>query len=163
MTSEKTFTIKSIGTIHTSFPEAKGAPVQPAAAKNAEGRIEIFNQYLPGLKDLEDFERIWILYWFDRACDTKLTVKPYLDDQEHGVFATRAPCRPNPIGISCIQLNQIEKNILFVSDVDMLDQTPLLDIKPYAPKFDHFEVTRFGWLQDKTIENKTADDRFYKG
>jgi len=156
------FEIKQIGIIHSPFKQASGTPIQAATAKGAKGYVEIYEQYIDGLKDIEGFERIWLLYWFDRASEMKLHVKPYLDTEKHGVFATRAPSRPNPIGISSVGLLAIEDNVLRITDVDILDGTPLLDIKPYASKFDHFEVSRCGWLDNDVDHNIKADDRFEK-
>jgi len=111
---------------------------------------------------LDGFERIWLIYWFDRAAAAQLQVKPYMDERERGLFATRAPCRPNPIGISAVKLIRIQNCTLYVADVDILDQTPLLDIKPYVPGFDCFEVKRLGWLSAGPPVTKFADDRFCK-
>lgn len=152
--------LKPIGIIHSPFQQAAGTPIQPAAAGQAEGRIEVFPDYQAALADLEGFERIWLLYWFDRAVAPKLQVKPFLDDHPRGLFATRAPCRPNPIGISCVEVKKIEANIITVSGIDVLDRTPLLDIKPYVPPFDCFAVQKYGWLQDKQVSGQTADRRF---
>ena len=146
--------IEPIGVIHTPFKEPKGTPIQPRFAKGARGEVEIVERYV---------ERVWLVYWFDRAPKPKLAVKPFLDDKERGLFATRAPCRPNPIGMSPVRLLSVEGNVLSVGDVDMLDGTPLLDIKPYNPRFDCFEVERAGWLGDAYRRNKdrvVADDRF---
>jgi tRNA (adenine37-N6)-methyltransferase len=154
--------VKPIGTIHSPFKEAKGTPIQPAFAKEAQGVVELLPEYADGLKDLEGFERIWLIYWFDRAREYKMHVVPYMDTVEHGLFATRAPSRPNPIGLSPVKLERIEGCKLFVSDMDILDGTPLLDIKPYSPRFDHFDVKRHGWLQTTTAENHQADERFHK-
>jgi len=152
--------VKPIGVIHSPFRDAAGTPIQPSLASGAQGHVELFPEFEDGLKDLDGFERIWLLYWFDRASKAKLKVIPYKDDTQRGLFATRAPCRPNPIGLSCVKLLGVEGCKLTVADVDILDGTPLLDIKPYSPKFDHFEVTKSGWL-DKAAERSTADDRFY--
>jgi len=152
--------VKPIGVIHSPFKRASGTPIQPSLAGGAQGRVEVFPEFEDGLKDLAGFERIWLLYWFDRASGAKLRVKPYMDDTKRGLFATRAPCRPNPIGLSCVKLLSVEGCELRVADVDMLDGTPLLDIKPYAPKFDHFEVVKFGWLE-KAQQEGIADNRFY--
>lgn len=155
--------IEPIGVIHTPFKEPEGTPIQPRFAKGAQGRVEIAERYVPGLRDLDGFERVWLVYWFDRAPKPKLAVKPFLDDEERGLFATRAPCRPNPIGMSPVRLLSVEGNALCVADVDMLDGTPLLDIKPYNPRFDCFKVERAGWLDDAYRRNKDrviADDRF---
>ncbi|MFW6163530.1 MAG: tRNA (N6-threonylcarbamoyladenosine(37)-N6)-methyltransferase TrmO, partial [Planctomycetota bacterium] len=135
-----------IGTVHSPFAEARGTPIQPRAAEGAEGTVEVFEPYIAGLADLDGFERIWLLYWFDRAAGARMTVTPFLDGQPRGLFATRAPCRPNPIGLSCVRLLRIEGGVLHVADIDVLDNTPLLDLKPYAPAFDSFDVARTGWL-----------------
>ena len=152
--------LQAIGVIHSPFKQAKGTPIQPKFAAGAEGQVEVFEPFAEALKDLEGFERIWLLYWFDRAGKFRPRVKPFLDKSEHGLFAVRAPCRPNPIGISPVRLIAVEGRILRVADVDILDGTPLLDIKPYAPQFDVFEVTRSGWLDKSSTEQVRADDRF---
>lgn len=155
--------LRPIGVIHSPFQQATGTPIQSRAAEGVEGTVEIFPEFVAGLKDLEGFERIWLLYWFDRAAfeQCSLIVSPYLDPHgSHGVFATRAPARPNPIGISPVRLLGVRGNSLRVCDVDMLDGTPLLDIKPYAPQFDCFEVLRSGWLEKSPDWRTTADSRF---
>ncbi len=149
-----------IGVIHTPHRASAGTPVQAAAAVGISGRVEVLPEFAPGLKDLEGFERIWLVYWFDRAKPAEVTVVPYLDSVPRGVFATRAPCRPNPIGLSAVRLVRIEGNVLHVEGVDMLDGTPLLDIKPYVPKFDVFEVSRVGWLAGAEGRETVADGRF---
>jgi tRNA-Thr(GGU) m(6)t(6)A37 methyltransferase TsaA len=153
-----------IGTIHTPFHEAQGTPIQPRAGEGSRGEVEIFPEFLAGLKDLDGFERIWLVYCFDRAVKQhSLVVCPYLDATDsHGVFATRAPARPNPIGISAVRLLEIHGNLLSVSDVDVLDGTPLLDIKPYVSQFDCFPISRSGWVADRTVGNAVADNRFQK-
>ena len=156
--------LEPIGIIHTPFSEAAGTPIQSSTAKGSQGTIEVFSQFVPGLKDLDGFDRIWLLYWFDRAAETRLVLPTYLDDTPHGLFATRAPCRPNPIGISSVKLLVVEKNLLHVEDIDILDGTPLLDIKPYSPHFDCFEAKHSGWLdpiwKGQKAKNAVADDRF---
>jgi tRNA-Thr(GGU) m(6)t(6)A37 methyltransferase TsaA len=156
--------VKPIGIIHSPFQQATGTPIQPRFAEGAEGTVEVFSKYLPGLRNLEGFERIWLLYWFDRAevekCD--LVVKPFLDATRRGVFATRAPARPNPIGVSAVRLLEVRGNLLRVRDLDILNGTPLLDIKPYLPQFDCFKVARSGWLKGTTLRRATADNRFEK-
>lgn len=155
--------LKPIGLIHSPFQQASGTPIQSRAAEGVEGRVELFPEFIDGLKDLDGFERIWLLYWFDRAaCEhSSLIVSPYLDPhRSHGIFATRAPARPNPIGISPVRLLEVRGNLLRVCDVDVLDGTPLLDIKPYVAQFDRFEVTRSGWIEDVTNWQTTADSRF---
>ena len=153
-----------IGIIHSPFRQATGTPVQPSAAKGVEGAVEVFEEYAAGLKDLAGFERIWLLYWFDRAEveAPALIVKPYLDNTRRGVFATRAPARPHPIGLSSVHLLRIQRNKLDIRDVDILDGTPLLDIKPYVPQFDIFRVARSGWLEGTVTARRLADSRFEK-
>jgi tRNA-Thr(GGU) m(6)t(6)A37 methyltransferase TsaA len=152
--------LRIIGTIHSPFAQAAGTPIQSALAQGVEGWVEVFAEHALGLRDLEGFERIWLLYWFDRATAAQLTVKPFLDAHEHGVFATRAPCRPNPIGLSCVRLIGIDGRRLRIKGVDVLDGTPLLDIKPYVPQFDSFDARRTGWLQHKAGHVVAADGRF---
>jgi tRNA-Thr(GGU) m(6)t(6)A37 methyltransferase TsaA len=149
-----------IGVIHSVFTEPSGVPIQPRYAKGVEGTVEVFEPFAEGLRDLEGFERIWLIYWFHKAPPARLVVVPFKDQAERGVFATRAPCRPNPIGLSCVRLLGVQGKTLAVAEVDVLDGTPLLDIKPYAPQFDHFQVKRVGWLGGKTIERGIADGRF---
>jgi tRNA-Thr(GGU) m(6)t(6)A37 methyltransferase TsaA len=152
--------LKAIGTVHSPFLRAAGTPIQSAMARGVEGSVEVYPEFVPGLQDLERFERIWLLYWFDRATAARLVVKPFLDEQKRGVFATRSPCRPNPIGLSCVRLLGIDGGRLRIMDVDILDGTPLVDIKPYAPVFDCFEARRVGWLEDKGSATLLADGRF---
>jgi tRNA-Thr(GGU) m(6)t(6)A37 methyltransferase TsaA len=152
--------LKAIGTVHSPFVRAAGTPIQSAMAQGMEGWVEVFPEFVPGLQDLEGFERIWLVYWFDRATPAQLAVKPFLDQQEHGVFATRSPCRPNPIGLSCVRLVGIDGGRLRIVDVDILDGTPLVDIKPYVPVFDCFEARRVGWLEGKDTKVVLADGRF---
>jgi tRNA (adenine37-N6)-methyltransferase len=152
--------LKPIGIVHSPFRRATETPIQSFMAKGAEGTIELFPEFIPALRDLEGFDRIWLLYWFDRSDSARLVVKPFLDTIEHGVFATRSPCRPNPIGFSCVRLLSVEGQRLRIGELDILDQTPLLDIKPYVPAFDCFNVERIGWLTDKTFDRVLADDRF---
>jgi len=152
--------IRPIGTIRTPFKQATGTPIQSSVANGAEGTIELLAEFEPGLKDLEGFDRIWLIYQFDRASEPQLIVRPYLDPAERGIFATRSPARPNKIGMSPVRLLGIQGNRLHIADVDMLDGTPLLDIKPYVPAFDHFPITRVGWYKDKPSAGAVADDRF---
>jgi len=156
--------LKPIGIIHSPFQHATGTPIQPRAAGGTEGTVQVFDEFAAGLKDLEGFGRIWLIYWFDRARHKKcnLVVKPYLDDTPRGVFATRAPARPNPIGFSPVRLLDVRGNTLRVRDLDILDGTPLLDIKPYFPQFDSFKNVRSGWLRGSTLRRAKADNRFEK-
>jgi tRNA-Thr(GGU) m(6)t(6)A37 methyltransferase TsaA len=153
----------SIGTIHSPHKSAAGTPIQPTAAIGVLGTVELLPEYLEGIEDLDGFSFIILLYHFDRAKETRLTVKPFLDDKHHGVFSTRAPTRPNHIGLSIVRLNSIEGNILHIKDVDILDGTPLLDIKPYIDAFDVRTSIKQGWIESN-IENlpgKKDDGRFF--
>jgi tRNA-Thr(GGU) m(6)t(6)A37 methyltransferase TsaA len=152
--------VKPIGVIRTAFQEPAGTPIQPSRAGGAKGTVEVFSEYAGGLRDLEGFERIWLIYWFDRAPEPRLLVTPFLDDCERGVFATRAPTRPNAIGMSSVHLLQVLGNTLEVAGVDILDGTPLLDIKPYVPEFDCHSVQKSGWLDQAPLRRSVADDRF---
>jgi len=149
-----------IGLIRSPFQEPAGTPIQPVYAAQAQGTVEVFSDYVDGLLDLNGFERIWLLYWLDRAPVPCLQLVPFRDDVRHGVFATRAPCRPNPIGLSCVRLLGIEHNVLTVGGMDVLDGTPLLDIKPYVPAFDAFPQSRAGWFEKGRSNRTRADDRF---
>ena len=151
---------KPIGVISTPFKEAPGTPIQPSAAKGAQGRVEILPEYAEALRDLEGFERIWLIYWFHKCGDYRPTVVPFRDKVEHGLFSTRAPARPNKIGMSAVRLLKIEGNVLLIEDVDILDGTPLLDIKPYVPEFDSYDCKRIGWLGESKVTRNKADDRF---
>lgn len=139
------FVARPIGVIYTPFDDPPGMPIQ-AARSEAAGRVEVYPEYAPGLADLDGFSHVMLVYWFHRAGGFSLAVQPFLDAQSHGLFATRYPARPNPIGLSVVKLMAVEDNILCVRGVDMLDATPLLDIKPFVPAFDHREGARIGWL-----------------
>jgi tRNA-Thr(GGU) m(6)t(6)A37 methyltransferase TsaA len=156
--AERDFILRPIGVIHSPFKKSAGSPIQPRMAKGAKGSVTIHKKFSAGLKDLKGFERIWLIYLFDRAGPPRMRVVPYMDFKKRGLFATRAPCRPNPIGISCVRLLSVSGNMLNVSDIDALDGTPLLDIKPYVPKFDSYRVKKWGWLEktDKTRAKGTA-------
>ena len=151
-----------IGVIHTPFSEKKGTPIQPKMGKGIEGTVEIFDQFVPGLRDLDGFSHIILLYYFHLSEGYSLEVTPYLEDKLRGLFATRAPRRPSPIGLSVVRLKSIEGNSLHIMDVDILDGTPLLDIKPYVPIFDEDVDVRVGWLESKLKRSgdKRADGRF---
>jgi tRNA-Thr(GGU) m(6)t(6)A37 methyltransferase TsaA len=155
---------KPIGVICSPFKEPKGTPIQPSAASDVEGIVEVFPKYADGLKDLDGFSHVILLYHFHLSKETSLEVKPYMDEQRHGVFATRAPSRPNSIGISVVRLVKIERNVLHVQNVDIVDRTPLLDIKPYVPDFDVKDVQRTGWLEKNVHKLATSKDngRFRK-
>lgn len=151
-----------IGVIHTPYKQKEGMPIQPAGAAGVPGTVEIFSDYTAGLKDLDGFSHIILLYHFHQSKGYDLTVVPFLDDQPHGLFATRAPRRPNPIGLSIVRLDQIEGSTLRISNIDVLDGTPLLDIKPYVPAFDQHTNARSGWIEDtgNKVVDYSADDRF---
>ncbi len=148
---------RPIGVIHSEHTVAEKTPIQPVYAQGCKGQLRIFEEFSAGLSDLEGFSHIYLLYHFHQASPAQLLVKPFLQDAERGVFATRAPCRPNAIGLSIVKLMRREGNILHVEDVDILDGTPLLDIKPYTSKFDLRDVKKSGW-QDEIDEN-TANQR----
>ena len=150
-----------IGVIRSEHIAAANTPIQPAYAKGCLGRAEVLPEFASGLRDLDGFSHIYLIYVFDRAEAGRLLVRPFLDDQMRGVFATRAPSRPNPIGLSVVELLAVEGNTLLVDGVDVLDGTPLLDIKPYSARFDRVENTRNGW-QD-TIDEEMAADRGRRG
>lgn len=150
---------KPIGRIISPFKEAKGTPIQASAGGAARGKIELFPEYIEGLKDLDGFSHLILLYHFHKAGEPSLIVKPFLEDEEHGIFAVRAPSRPNSIGLSIVRLLKIEGNILHIDDLDILDGTPLLDIKPYVPEFDNRDNVKSGWLEKNVDKlSSTQDD-----
>jgi tRNA-Thr(GGU) m(6)t(6)A37 methyltransferase TsaA len=151
-----------IGIIHTPFKEPEGMPIQPLGAVGVKGTVEVFEDFLPGLKDLHGFSHIILLYYFHRSQGFNLHVVPFMDSEPRGLFATRAPKRPNPIGLSVVQLDKIEESVLYIQNVDILEGTPLLDIKPYVPEFDVQTEVRTGWLEKtrKTVSSLKSDDRF---
>lgn len=155
---------RPIGIIHSPHKELKGTPIQPAAAENVDGSVELFPKYTAGLKDLEGFSHIILIYHFHLSGKAALLVYPFMDTQAHGVFAMRGPARPNPIGLSVLKLTKINGNVLFVRDVDIVDGTPLLDIKPYVPDFDIRPAKSCGWLDNnvKKLANVRDDGRFKK-
>jgi tRNA-Thr(GGU) m(6)t(6)A37 methyltransferase TsaA len=155
-------TYNPIGIIHSPFKDIIGMPIQPAAAKGTAGTIEIKPEYVDGLQDIEGFSHIILIYHFHLAKGHSLKVKPFLDENLRGIFATRAPRRPNPIGISVVKLKRVEGTILHIEDIDIVDGTPLLDIKPYVPEFDVHKVEKTGWLSKKAkqVHGVKADERF---
>lgn len=158
---ENTLQYRPIGVISSEHVAADQTPIQPVYAKGCKGRAEILPEFAEGLRDLEGFSHIYLIYHFHRAGPAKLNVKPFLQDVERGLFATRAPCRPNAIGLSVVRLVKIEGSTLHLEDVDILDGTPLLDIKPYAAKFDCIATTYNGW-QD-AVDAETAQKRGARG
>lgn len=155
-------TYSPIGKIHTPFKTKEGMPIQPAGAVGIKGTVELKQEFTEGLFDLGGFSHIILLYHFHQTDGFELQIKPFLDDKIHGVFATRAPRRPNSIGFSVVKLLKIEENILEIQNVDMLDGTPLLDIKPFIPAFDVHKAEKTGWMKHSKgkLKNIKSDDRF---
>jgi tRNA-Thr(GGU) m(6)t(6)A37 methyltransferase TsaA len=153
---------KPIGVIHSPFRDVKGMPIQAAGAEGVVGTVEIEPEYAAGLKDIEGFSHIILIYHFHLSEGYSLEVKPFLDDELHGVFATRAPARPNAIGISVVRLVNVQGRVIQVADVDIVDGTPLLDLKPYVPEFDVRKTKRIGWLSKakRRARDVRADERF---
>jgi tRNA-Thr(GGU) m(6)t(6)A37 methyltransferase TsaA len=138
------FVMRSIGEIHSPFTDKRDTPIQPSRS-TARGQVEVYPAYVDGLRDLEGFSHIILLYAFHRSDGYALLVKPFLDDHQRGLFATRYPARPNPIGLSIVRLLSVHDHVLEIDGVDVLDGTPLLDIKPYVPDFDVQTDVRTGW------------------
>lgn len=153
--------VHPIGIIHSPHRSAVGAPIQPVYARQFEGTVVVDASYTDALDDVDGFDRVWIIYWFDRAKPFNTHVVPYRDDQPHGLFATRSPSRPNPIGLSSVRLLKREGCVLHVAEIDILDGTPLLDIKPYVAEFDAHPGARAGWLDAPGNRSETADNRFH--
>jgi tRNA-Thr(GGU) m(6)t(6)A37 methyltransferase TsaA len=149
---------KPIGIIHSPFKEPSGTPIQPAGARDIESTVEIASEYVKGLEDIEGFSHIILIYHFHLSRGYLLKVKPYMDEKSRGVFATRAPSRPNPIGISIVRLVKVDGNVLYIKDVDIVDGTPLLDIKPYVPEFDTRKAEKIGWLEKNVNKLSGARD-----
>jgi len=154
--------LRPIGVLKTPFTDTRGVPIQSIYGEGIEGVVEIFPEYIEGLKDLAGFSHIILIYYFHLSKKCSLKVKPYLDNKERGVFATRAPSRPNPIGISIVRLIKVEENKLKIKDVDICNMTPILDIKPYIPDFDIRKTTKIGWLENQINKAKIVkgDGRF---
>ena len=153
-----------IGVVHSPFADIENVPIQPPAAEGVRGTVEVFAEFADGLKDLDGFSHIVLLYHFHRVRQVRLTVVPFMDTNARGLFATRAPSRPNPIGLSVVRLLSVEGNVLHVENVDIVDGTPLLDIKPFVPEFDQRTVERIGWLEKKVNKMRSSrdDGRFAK-
>jgi len=154
--------MEPIGVIHSPFVKPEGMPIQPAGASGVEGTVEVFEQFRQGLKDLDGFSHIILLYYFHLSKGFSLQVIPFLDTCFRGVFATRAPKRPNPVGLSIVQLNRVEDGVLHIENVDIIDGTPLLDIKPYVKEFDCHSEVRSGWIEKSglTVSERKSDLRF---
>ncbi|MBY8984807.1 MAG: tRNA (N6-threonylcarbamoyladenosine(37)-N6)-methyltransferase TrmO [Candidatus Lokiarchaeota archaeon] len=146
---------KPIGIIHTPFKTLKGIPIQ-SGISTVKGTIEIFSKYKTGLKDLSEFSHLYCLFFFDMVkLPVPLQSKPFLDNEKRGVFAIRTPFRPNPLGLSILEIIEISDNIIHVKNVDILDKTPILDLKPYIPHFDNVKTKKIGWLKGK-IQRKVS-------
>ena len=151
-----------IGIIHSPFNNLEDMPIQPTSDASGSGTVEIFPQFIAGLKDLEGFSHIYLIYHFHKTRQTNLIVTPFLDKEPRGIFATRAPSRPNPIGLSLVELIRLENNFIYVDRLDVLNGTPLLDVKPYVPDFEHICNVRIGWLEQVKgqIQTQKSDTRF---
>ncbi len=156
------FSYMPIGTIHSPFTDIAGMPIQPSGARGVRGTIELRSDLCGGLADLDGFSRIILLYALHMSTGSSLAVIPFLDPAPRGIFATRSPKRPNAIGLSVVRLVGIDGCVLTIEDVDILDGTPLLDIKPYVPAFDAYPGERCGWLEHvaHNAQNTRSDDRF---
>ena len=154
--------IKPIGTIHSPHHKIEDMPIQPKGALAVEGYAQVDEEYVNGIRDLEGFSHIYLLYGFHRATRTELLVTPFMDTQMRGVFSTRSPLRPNHIGISIVKLKRVEGNKVIVEGIDVLDGTPLLDIKPYIEEFDSVRGSVSGWMQasEEEVSKRRSDDRF---
>jgi len=153
---------KSIGIIHTPFKKIQNMPIQPSAAFGVKGHIVLNEEYIEGLSDLDGFSHIYLLYHLHLSNSFKLKVIPFLDNQERGLFSTRAPNRPNPIGLSVVKLIKIRGNIIDVENVDIVDGTPLLDIKPFVNEMEGVINCKIGWLTEfkEDIKSRISDKRF---
>lgn len=152
--------IRPIGIIETPFQETPGTPIQPSRAKDAFGTVRLHDEFAEGLRDLAGFERIWLIYWLHKAPEGRLLVTPFLDRTLRGIFATRAPARPVPIGMSAVRLLRVRGAVLDIAEVDIVNGTPLLDIKPYVPDFDSYPSSKAGWFDECNSRTQVADDRF---
>jgi tRNA-Thr(GGU) m(6)t(6)A37 methyltransferase TsaA len=146
--------IKPIGIIHSPFSTKQTTPPQGILLPQTEGTVEVFPEFADGLKDIETFTHLYLIYHFDRAGEIQLVRPTFLDDTPHGVFASRHPCRPNGLGLSVVRLLERTGNLLKVSEIDVLDKTPLIDIKPYVPRFDHRPDASNGWVAEKPLRPK---------
>ncbi len=151
-----------IGVIHSEFRKAEGMPIQPAGGTEFDGHIEIFEQFSEGLKDLDGFSHVFLIYHFHDSKGYSLLTKPFLDETPRGVFSTRSPKRPNPVGLSVVRIKSISTNIIYIKDIDILDGTPLIDIKPFVSDIDNRNDSMRGWMDDKAVQFrvKRSDDRF---
>jgi tRNA-Thr(GGU) m(6)t(6)A37 methyltransferase TsaA len=153
---------RPIGIINTPFESTENIPIQNSGGRGVKGTIEIYPEFTTGLMDLEGFSHLILIYHLHKVKHTSLIVKPFMDLEEHGVFATRSPVRPNPIGLTVVKLIGIKANLIFIEDLDMLNNTPLLDIKPCLPMIDDINNVKIGWLTGRLeeFEKKKSDNRF---
>lgn len=151
-----------IGVIHTPFTEPAGMPIQPAGGRDVTGTVELLPEFAEGLQDLDGFSHVLLIYHFHRSAGYRLRTRPFLDDTPRGLFATRAPRRPNPIGLSVVRLDRVAGATLHVRDLDILDGTPLLDLKPFVPEFSATDQVRTGWLEQarRHVAQRRSDERF---
>ena len=154
--------MEPIGTIHSPYTQTANMPVQPRGAQGVRGQVRLKPEFAAGLKDLEGFSHLYLIYQFHRRGEPALEVVPFLDKTPRGVFATRSPLRPNPIGLSVVRLVSVEGAELTIEGVDVLDGTPLLDLKPYIPAFDQVEGARSGWMEasPEEVAQARSDRRF---
>jgi tRNA-Thr(GGU) m(6)t(6)A37 methyltransferase TsaA len=151
-TKKKWVVYQPIGIIHTEFKDKQDAPIQGIFAREAKGEVEVFPTYVAGLRDIAKFSHLILIYHFHRADGFSLISKPFLEDEEHGIFSIRHFKRPNPIGLSVVKLEGVKRNVLEICEVDILDGTPLLDIKPFVPLFDHRAFAKNGWLSNPQVD-----------
>ena len=151
-----------IGIIHTSYKSVNNVPIQPTADNDSEGWIEIFEEFADGLADLDGFSHLYLIFHLHKSAGFKLKVIPFLDRVERGIFATRSPARPNPVGLSVVKLVSVKGNIVNIRGLDIVDGTPLIDIKPLVPMFEDSTDIRIGWFEGKggEIPGKLSDERF---
>ncbi len=148
------FEIEQIGIIYSPYKTKEECPIQGLARPEGRGKVEVFPEYEEALRTIESFSHIMLFYMLDRAGEIKLSRPTFLDDTEHGVFASRHPCRPNSLGFSIVRLEKVEKNVLYVAEIDVLDKTPLIDIKPYMPRFDRRDGANDGWAGELKLRPK---------
>jgi len=155
-------TYKPIGIIHSPFDKLEQMPIQPTGYASGAGVLELFPEFAEGLMDVEGFSHLYILYHFHKVYKSSMVVTPYMVDEPHGIFATRAPNRPNPIGLFVVKLIRVDGNRIYVEDLDVLDKTPLLDIKPYVPEFENTQEVHTGWLEKVRgkVRKHKSDNRF---
>lgn len=161
-TPAQELTLKPIGFIRSPHQSPAGTPIQSVYAEEFDGEIVVREDLEPALLDIDGFDRLWLIYAFDRAGAFKPRVIPYRDTREHGLLATRSPSRPNPLGLSVVRLLGRDRNIIRIRGVDVLDGTPLLDIKPYVPEFDAHPTSKAGWFDEVADAPRVADDRFHQ-